>query len=107
MNGVAADWRAFGEAVVFLRYFKDMPVPHQRGKITCPLDDVLLPSLRAVLAGAETFADIACFGARKLALLPHFQRYCDGTPSPVTLAIASPPSTPDISSAASSPGWPR
>lgn len=81
MAGVARDCEAFGEAVVFLRYFRDLPDPRQRGKVTYPLEEVLLLCLLAVLAGAETFVDIACFGAKKRALLRRFRPFCDGTPS--------------------------
>src|SRR5271169_2458939 len=81
MDGVAADCEAFAEAVVFLRYFRDMPDPRQCGKVTYPLDEVLLLSLLAVLAGAETFVDIARFGAKKLSLLRRFRPFRDGTPS--------------------------
>ncbi|HEX9071468.1 MAG TPA: hypothetical protein VF852_05905, partial [Pseudolabrys sp.] len=35
-------------------------------KIVYPLDEVLLLCLLAVLAGAETFTDIALFGEKKL-----------------------------------------
>ncbi len=45
------------------------------------LDEVLLLSLLAVLAGAETFVDIARFGAKKLSLLRRFRPFLDGTPS--------------------------
>ena len=72
---------AFGEAVVFLKYFRDMPDPRQPGKVTYPLDEVLLLCLLAVLAGAETFVDIARFGAKKLRLLRRFRPFRDGTPS--------------------------
>ena len=61
--------------------FKDLPDPHQRGKITCPLDEVLLLCLLAVFGGAETFVDIARFGEKKLDLLRRFQPFRDGTPS--------------------------
>jgi predicted transposase YbfD/YdcC len=81
MDGAAADYEAFGEAVVFLTYFRDMPDPRQRGKVTYPLDEVLLLCLLAVLAGAETFVDIARFGGKKLALLRRFRPFRDGTPS--------------------------
>jgi predicted transposase YbfD/YdcC len=81
MDGVAATCGAFGEAVVFLKYFKDMPDPRQPGKVTYPLDEVLLLCLLAVLAGAETFVDIARFGAKKLPLLRRFRPFRDGTPS--------------------------
>jgi hypothetical protein len=68
-------------AVVFLGYFEDLPDPRQRGKFMYPLDEVLLLSLLAVLAGAETFVDIARFGVKKLSLLRRFRPFVDGTPS--------------------------
>ena len=68
MDATAADRGAFAEAAVFLSYFDDLPDPRQRGKVVYPLDEVLLLALLAVLAGAETFVDIARFGAKKLAL---------------------------------------
>ena len=77
----AADRGAFAEAVVFLSYFDDLPDPRQRGKVVYPLDEVLLLALLGVLAGAETFVDIARFGAKKLALLRRFRPFRDGTPS--------------------------
>ena len=76
-----ADCGGLGEAVVFLSYFKDLPDPRQRGKIVYPLDEVLLLCLLAVLAGSETFVDIARFGDKKLDLLRRFRPYRDGTPS--------------------------
>ena len=72
---------AFGEAVVFLEYFKDLPDPRQRGKVVYPLDEVLLLCLLAVLAGSEAITDIARFGERKLELLRRFRPFRDGTPS--------------------------
>ena len=45
-----------------------------------PLDEVLLLSLLAVLAGAEAFTDIARFGDKKLELLRRFRPFLDGTP---------------------------
>ena len=58
-----------------------LPDPRQRGKVVYPLDEVLVLALLAVLAGAETFVDIARFGAKKLALLRRFRPFRDGTPS--------------------------
>ena len=49
--------------------------------MTYPLDEVLLLCLLAVLAGAESFVDIARFGVKKLPLLRRFRPFCDGTPS--------------------------
>jgi len=46
-----------------------------------PLDEVLLLTLLAVLAGAETFVDIARYGEKKRELLRRFRPFRDGTPS--------------------------
>src|SRR5271157_4146199 len=81
MNEVTADCAAWHETVVFLSHFKDLKDPRQQGKITYPLDEVLLLCLLAVLAGAETIVDIAWFGGKKLALLRRFRRFRDGTPA--------------------------
>ena len=62
-------------------YFRDMPDARQRGKVVYPLDEVLLLCLLAVLAGAETFVDIARFGDKKIEFLRRFRPFCDGTPS--------------------------
>jgi len=75
---------AFGaqsEAIVFLSYFADFPDARQRGKVVYPLNEILLLCLLAVLAGAETFVDIARFGEKKIALLRRFLPFRDGTPS--------------------------
>jgi predicted transposase YbfD/YdcC len=69
------------ETTVFLRHFKDMPDPRQRGKVLYRLDEVLLLTLLATLAGSEGFTDIARFGHKKLALLRRFLPFADGTPS--------------------------
>ena len=79
MKGVAADFAALGEATVFLDYFNDLPDPRQAGKVIYPLNEVLLLSLLAVLANAESFTDIARFGERKLVLLRRFLPFADGT----------------------------
>jgi predicted transposase YbfD/YdcC len=71
---------ALGEAVSFLDHFQGFPDPRQLGKVVYPLDEVLLLSLMAVLAGAEAFTDIGRFGQKKLDLLRRFRPYRDGTP---------------------------
>ena len=76
---------ALGEAVSFLNHFQGLPDPRQLGKVVYPLDEVLLLSLMAVLAGAEAFTDIARFGQKKLELLRRFRPYRDGTPPHDTL----------------------
>ncbi len=72
---------AVDETVVFLSYFNDLTDPRQRGKITYPLPEILLLCLLAVLAGAETFVDIALFGEKKLDFLRRFRPFKDGTPA--------------------------
>jgi predicted transposase YbfD/YdcC len=68
------------EATAFLSYFNDLSDGRQPGKVVYPLDEVLLLSLLAVLAGAETFTDIARFGEKKLPLLRCFRPFKDATP---------------------------
>ena len=80
MDNVAADCGAIFEATAFLGHFNELPDPRQAVKVVYPLDEVLLLSLLAVLAGAEAFTDIARFGDKKLALLRRFRPFLDGTP---------------------------
>jgi predicted transposase YbfD/YdcC len=81
MADCSVDSGAYDEAVVFLKYFEDLPDARQAGKVMYPLTEVLLLCLLAVLAGAETFVDIALFGERKLGLLRRFRPFSHGTPS--------------------------
>ena len=69
------------ETIVFLSHFKDLADPRQAGKVRYPLEEILLLCLVAVLAGAETVVDIACFGESKLALLRRLRPFAHGTPS--------------------------
>jgi predicted transposase YbfD/YdcC len=81
MDDATADCAAFHETVVFLSHFKDLKHPRQQGKITYPLEEILLLCLLAVLAGAETIVDISLFGCKKRELLRRFRRFEDGTPA--------------------------
>ena len=81
MEGVAEEFGAKAETIVFLDHFRELPDPRQRGKVLYPLDEVLLLCLLAVLAGAETFVDIALFGQMKLEFLRRFRPFRDSTPS--------------------------
>ncbi len=81
MDGVAADVGAIFEAVVFLSHFKDLPDPRQRGKVIYPLQEVLLLTLLAVLAGAESIHRHRAIWREKLDLLRRFRPFRDGTPS--------------------------
>ena len=107
METAAGGFAALGEAVVFLSHFKDLPDPRQPGKVIYPLDEVLLLCLLAVLAGAETFVDIALFGEKKLNLLRRFRPFRDGTPSHDQLGDIFATLDALKSSIASCPGWPR
>ncbi len=80
MADAVTDLGSIAETTVFLDYFKELPDPRQLGKVIYPLNEVLLLSLLAVLAGAETFTDIARFGEKKLALLRRFLPFADGAP---------------------------
>lgn len=71
---------ALQESVVFLDHFADLPDPRQLIKVIYPLDEILLLSLLAVMAGAETFTAIAQFGKRKIDLLRRLRPYANGTP---------------------------
>jgi predicted transposase YbfD/YdcC len=71
----------FEEAVIFLSFFKDLEDPRQQGKVAYPLGEILLLCLLAVMAGAETFVDIALFGEKKRDLLRRFRPFKDGTPT--------------------------
>jgi predicted transposase YbfD/YdcC len=81
MAGAISEPTAFAETVVFLDHFKDLPDPRQAGKVRYPLPEILLLCLLAVLAGAETFVDIARFGEKKLDLLRRFRPFRHGTPA--------------------------
>jgi predicted transposase YbfD/YdcC len=81
MEDTSADSGALSEAVVFLHHFNDLPDPRQRGKVMYPLDEILLLTLLAVLAGADSFVEIARFGCTKRELLRRFRPFLDGTPS--------------------------
>ena len=81
MERAGSELTAFDETVVFLDYFKDLPDPRQAGKVIYPLAEVLLLCLLAVLAGAETFVDIARFGEKKIDLLRRFRPFRHGTPA--------------------------
>jgi predicted transposase YbfD/YdcC len=80
MDDTITDCAAYGEAIVFLSHFKDLPDPRQQGKVTYPLDEILLLCLLAVLAGAECFTEIALFGVKKLGFLRRFRPFRNGTP---------------------------
>ena len=56
MGEVTNECGAVFETVVFLKHFRELPDHRQAGKVTYPLDEVLLLCLLAVLTGADTAA---------------------------------------------------
>ena len=88
MDGSDFDVGALGEAVVFLEHFRDLPDVRQSSKVMYPLDEVLLLSLLAVLAGAETFVDIARFGDRKQGFCADFGHFLQAHPRTITSVIS-------------------
>jgi hypothetical protein len=101
MDEDAETFEALAETTVFLSYFKELPDHQQAGKVTYPLDEILLLCLLAVPAGAEAFTDIARFGEKKLDLLRRFRPIAMARPRMIIWAIFSPRSTRWRSSAVS------
>src|ERR1700691_4192566 len=81
MDSGGTRFAAVAETKSFLYYFNSLPDHRQAGKVDFPLPEVPVLILLAVLAGAETFTDIARFGERKIKLLRRFRPYVNGTPS--------------------------
>jgi predicted transposase YbfD/YdcC len=73
--------RAYDQVIEWLEHFEDLDDPRQAGKVAYPLDEMLLQCLLAVLAGAESWVEIAAFGKRKLDFLRRFAPFEEGTPS--------------------------
>jgi predicted transposase YbfD/YdcC len=73
--------QAFDQVVEFLESFEALEDHRQRAKVLYPLDEILLLVLLGVLAGCESWVEIAKFGDKKLDLLRRFRPYLDGTPS--------------------------
>ena len=81
MEVATTNFAVLFESTAFLRHFAAMPDPRQRGKIAYPLNEILLLALLAVIAGAETFTDIARFGRSKIKLLQRFLPFETGAPA--------------------------
>jgi predicted transposase YbfD/YdcC len=81
VRGYARSDEALDEVVDFLEHFTDLEDPRQRAKVLYPLDEVLLLCLLGVLAGCESWVEIAKFGEKKLDFLRRFRPLRDGTPS--------------------------
>lgn len=73
--------RAFDQVVEWLQHFEDLEDPRQAGKVAYPLEEMLLQCLLAVVAGAESWVEVAAFGKKKLDVLKRFAVFAEGTPS--------------------------
>ena len=67
--------------IVFLDYFEELDDPRQSAKVLYPLDEILLLSLCATIAGAEDFTDIVEYGEEKLGFLRTLLPFARGIPS--------------------------
>ncbi len=72
---------AFDQVVDWLEHFESLDAPRQAGKVWYPLDEMLLLCLLAVLAGAESWVEIAEFGKAKLDFLRRYRPFENGTAS--------------------------
>lgn len=73
--------RAFDQVIEWLDHFEELEDPRQSGKVAYPLEEMLLQCLLAVLAGADSWVEIAEFGKKKLDFLRRFLAFEHGTPS--------------------------
>ena len=73
--------RAYEQVIEWLEHFEDLDDPRQSGKIAYPLHEMLLQCLLSVLAGADSWVEVAAFGKRKLDFLRRFAAFAEGTPS--------------------------
>ncbi len=82
-----ADVTVSGASPDFLSHFGGIDDPRQTAKITCPLNEIFLLVVCAVISGAQDWVSIALYGQRKLDLLRRFLPFGDGTPSHDQLGI--------------------
>lgn len=69
------------ETLSFHTQIQSLKDPRQDYKIDYPLDEIMLLTLCAVIAGCETFVDIALYGRSKLEFLRTLAPFRNGTPS--------------------------
>ena len=74
-----------------LEHFSALDDPRQRGKVLCPLPEIMLLVLCATLAGAEDFVEIRHWGRQKLDTLarPLALRARHSVSAPQTKAAAA------------------
>jgi len=107
MEDASTDSSLLSEAAVFLKHFNDLPDRRQRGEVRYPLDEFILLTLLAVLAGADSVVETARFGCRNASFSAGFGRSLTALRRMIASATSSPPTTRRTTSAASSHGRPR
>ena len=73
--------RAYDHVVDWLEHFEPLEDARHSGKVAYPVSEMLLQCLLAVLAGADSWVEVALFGKRKLDFLHRFAAFEAGTPS--------------------------
>ena len=73
--------RAFDQVIEWLWHFEELEDPRRSGKVACPLEEMLLQCLLAILAGVDSWVEITEFGKKKLDFLCRFLTFEHGTPS--------------------------
>lgn len=69
----------------FQSFMSEIPDPRQQSKVAYPLDEILLLCLSAVIAGCDSFVEIAAYGGEKLEFLQEMADFEAGIPSHDTL----------------------
>ena len=75
MERAGSDLTAFGETVVFLDYFKDLPDPRQAGKVIYPLPEVLLLCCWRCWRGRRHSSTLRGLGKRRSRCCAGFGRF--------------------------------
>jgi len=81
MANTQSQVRAYDQVLEWQKHFEELEDPRQSGKVAYPLEEMLLQCLLAVLAGADSWVEIAEFGKNKLDFLRRFLVFENGTPS--------------------------
>ena len=81
MANTQSQVRAYDQVLEWQKHFEELEDPRQSGKVAYPLEEMLLQCLLAVLAGADSWVEIAEFGKNKLDFLRRLLVFENGTPS--------------------------
>ena len=68
-------------SIAALDFFAELPDPRQAGKVTYPLEEIILIALCAGICGADSFVEFEEFGKSKINFLRRFLPFENGIPS--------------------------